>query len=57
MSPEQEIERSMLTSKDREELHTIAGAMGVKAATRMRKADLIDAILAAANVARRRRRG
>ena len=47
MSPEQEIERSMLTSKDREELHTIAGAMGVKAATRMRKADLIDAILAA----------
>ena len=47
MSPEQEIERSMLTSKDREQLHTIAGAMGVKAATRMRKADLIDAILAA----------
>ena len=47
MSPEQEIERSMLTGKDREELHTIAGAMGVKAATRMRKADLIDAILAA----------
>ena len=37
----------MLTGKDREQLHTIAGAMGVKAATRMRKADLIDAILAA----------
>ncbi len=47
MSPEQQIERSMLTSKDREQLHTIASAMGVKAATRMRKADLIDAILAA----------
>ena len=40
----------MLTSKDREQLHTIASAMGVKAATRMRKADLIDAILAATEV-------
>jgi transcription termination factor Rho len=50
MSPEQQIERSMLTSKDREQLHTIASAMGVKAATRMRKADLIDAILAATEV-------
>ena len=49
MSPEQQIERSVLAGKDRDELHTIAGAIGVKAATRMRKADLIDAILAAAN--------
>jgi transcription termination factor Rho len=49
MSPEQQIERSVLAGKDREELHTIAGAIGVKAATRMRKADLIEAILAAAN--------
>jgi transcription termination factor Rho len=49
MSPEQQIERSVLAGKDREELHTIAGAMGVKAATRMRKADLIEAILAAAD--------
>ena len=49
MSPEQQIERSMLAGKDREELHTIAGAIGVKAATRMRKADLIEAILDAAN--------
>jgi transcription termination factor Rho len=47
MSPEQQIDRSVLAAKDREELHTIAGAIGVKAATRMRKADLIDAILAA----------
>ena len=47
MSPEQDTERSVLAAKDREELHTIAGAMGVKAATRMRKADLIEAILAA----------
>jgi transcription termination factor Rho len=46
MSSEQEAERSVLAAKDREELHTIAGAMGVKAATRMRKADLIEAILA-----------
>jgi transcription termination factor Rho len=49
MSPEQQIDPSVLAGKDREELHTIAGAMGVKAATRMRKADLIEAILAAAN--------
>jgi transcription termination factor Rho len=49
MSPEQQIERSVLAGKDREELHTIAGAMGVKATTRMRKADLIEAILAAAD--------
>ncbi len=46
MSPEQQIERSMLDGKDREQLHAIAGAVGVKAATRMRKADLIEAILA-----------
>ncbi len=44
----QELDRSMLDGKDREELHAIAGAMGVKAATRMRKAELIDAILDAA---------
>ena len=49
MSSEQQIERSMLAGKDREELHTIAGAVGVKSATRMRKADLIEAILVAAN--------
>src|SRR5690349_15396724 len=49
MTPEQQIDRSVLAGKDRDELHTIAGAIGVKAATRMRKADLIDAILAAAN--------
>jgi transcription termination factor Rho len=49
MTPEQQIDRSFLAGKDRDELHTIAGAIGVKAATRMRKADLIDAILTAAN--------
>ena len=45
MSPEQQIDRSMLDGKDREQLHAIAGAVGVKGATRMRKADLIEAIL------------
>ncbi|MET0275776.1 MAG: transcription termination factor Rho, partial [Acidimicrobiia bacterium] len=49
MSSEQQIERSMLAGKDRDELHTIASAVGVKSATRMRKADLIEAILVAAN--------
>jgi transcription termination factor Rho len=49
MSPDHQIERSMLDGKDREQLHTIAGAVGVKGATRMRKADLIEAILATAN--------
>jgi transcription termination factor Rho len=45
----QELDRSMLDGKDREELHAIAGAMGVKAPTRMRKSELIDAILDAAD--------
>ncbi|HEV2310616.1 MAG TPA: transcription termination factor Rho [Acidimicrobiia bacterium] len=44
----QELDRSVLDGKDREELHAIAGAMGVKAPTRMRKSELIDAILDAA---------
>ena len=48
MASEQQLERSMLDGKDREELHAIAGAMGVKGITRLRKADLVDAILAAA---------
>ena len=41
------LDRSVLDGKDREELHQIAGAMGVQAPTRMKKADLIDAILGA----------
>jgi len=48
MSPEPQIERSMLDGKDRDELHQIAGAMGLKGVTRLRKAELVDAILAAA---------
>ena len=46
MSPA-ELDRSTLDGKDREQLHAIAGAIGVKAPTRMRKAELIDAILSA----------
>ena len=42
-----ELDRSVLDGKDRDELHAIAGAMGVNAPTRMRKAELIDAIIAA----------
>jgi transcription termination factor Rho len=45
---EEQLERSVLDEKDREQLHAIAGAMGVRAATRMKKADLIEAILDAA---------
>ncbi|MGH8976226.1 MAG: Rho termination factor N-terminal domain-containing protein, partial [Acidimicrobiia bacterium] len=41
-------ERAMLGSRDREQLHEIASAMGVRGATRLRKADLVEAILAAA---------
>jgi transcription termination factor Rho len=43
-----EVDRSALDTKDREELHAIASAMGVKAPTRMRKTELVEAILAAA---------
>ena len=38
-------ERAQLGNRDRDELHEIASAMGVKGATRLRKADLIEAIL------------
>src|SRR2546423_13397863 len=38
-------ERAQLGTRDREELHEIASAMGVRGATRLRKADLIEAIL------------
>ena len=45
----QELDRSVLDGKDREELHAIAAAVGVKAPTRMRKAELVSAILDAAS--------
>jgi len=44
-----ELDRSALDGKDREQLSTIAGSMGVNVPTRMRKAEMIDAILGAAS--------
>src|SRR5256886_16065669 len=38
-------ERAQLSLRDRDELHEIASAMGVRGATPLRKADLIEAIL------------
>src|SRR6476660_5287721 len=40
-------DRSQLDGKDREQLGEIASALGVKATSRMRKADLVEAIVAA----------
>nr|MBA3653869.1 Rho termination factor N-terminal domain-containing protein [Actinomycetota bacterium] len=48
---EPQLERSVLEHKERDELHAIATAMGVKATTRTKKADLVDRILEATGVA------
>ena len=50
MSGEPMLERSVLERKERDELHTIAEALGVKPPSRTKKADLIDHILRAAGV-------
>ena len=50
MSGEQALERSVLERKERDELQTIAEALGVKPAARTKKADLIAHILVAAGV-------
>ena len=54
-------DRSQLDGKDREQLSEIASALGVKAISRMRKADLVDAIVRRATRAnggdRQRRQG
>src|SRR4051812_38745986 len=50
MSGEQQLERSVLEAKERDELHTIAEALSLKPATRTKKADLIDQILRATGV-------
>jgi transcription termination factor Rho len=44
----QTFDRSQLDGKDREQLTAIAGALGLKSISRMKKADLIDAIVNAA---------
>jgi transcription termination factor Rho len=45
MSAEQQLERSVLEGKERDELLAISEAMGLKPASRTKKADLIDGIL------------
>src|SRR5437879_12508100 len=51
MSVEQQaLERSVLEGKDREELASIAGALGLKPASRASKATLINQILKGAGV-------
>ena len=51
MTAEQQLERSVLEGKERDELHAIAQALSVKTNTRTKKADMIDSILRAAGVA------
>jgi transcription termination factor Rho len=50
MTAEQQLERSVLESKERDELHAIAQAMALKTTTRTKKADIIDRILEATGV-------
>ncbi|MHB1711461.1 MAG: transcription termination factor Rho [Acidimicrobiales bacterium] len=51
MTAEQQLERSVLEGKERDELHAIALALSVKTTTRTKKADMIDGILKATGVA------
>ena len=50
MTAEQQLERSVLEGKERDELHTIAQAMSLKTTSRTKKSDIIDRILEAAGV-------
>ena len=50
MAAEQQLERSVLERKEREELRAIAQAMALETNTRSKKADIIDQILRAAGV-------
>jgi transcription termination factor Rho len=50
MTAEQQLERSVLEGKEREELHAIAQALSVKTNSRTKKADIIDGILKATGV-------
>jgi hypothetical protein len=42
-------ERGALDGKDREQLQAIAGALGLKAVSRLKKAELVEAILGSTN--------
>ncbi|MHB1782484.1 MAG: Rho termination factor N-terminal domain-containing protein, partial [Acidimicrobiales bacterium] len=46
----EQLERSILERKERDELHAIATAMALKPPSRSRKADIIDLILTATGV-------
>ena len=50
MTAEQQLERSVLEGKERDELSAIAQAMSLKTTTRTKKADIIDQILQATGV-------
>ncbi len=50
MGGEQQLERSILERKERDELQAIAAAMSLKPKSRARKADIIDQILLASGV-------
>src|SRR4051794_5248151 len=50
MSGEQQLERSVLESKERDELHAIAEALSLKPGSRTKKADLVTQILRATGV-------
>jgi transcription termination factor Rho len=50
MTAEQQLERSVLEGKEREELNAIAQAMSLKTTTRTKKADIISQILDATGV-------
>src|SRR5580692_11178046 len=50
MTAEQQLERSVLEGKERDELQAIAQALSVKTNTRTKKADMIDGILKATGV-------
>jgi transcription termination factor Rho len=50
MTAEQQLERSVLEGKERDELQAIARALSVKINTRTKKADMIDGILKATGV-------
>ncbi|MHB1547819.1 MAG: transcription termination factor Rho [Acidimicrobiales bacterium] len=50
MTAEQQLERSVLESKERDELHAIAQALSVKTTSRTKKADMFDGILRATGV-------
>jgi transcription termination factor Rho len=50
MTAEQQLERSVLEGKERDELHAIAQAMSLKTNSRTKKSDIIDRILEATGV-------